>query len=605
MLSFLLGLILTPITARVDTSAWVGTAYTPAGASNTMWWPWFDSYAAQIERELGAASRRLKMNTLRVFLHTKVYEANSSGLLSSVDAFLAIASRHGFATGLVLFDSCWNTDGSNVSQQCAPRKGVHNGCWYEAPEEKDKTQVERFRPYTEDVVSRFGNDTRVRWIEIYNEPRGPNVDFVWALRDAAYRWAVSLNPIAPVISCWDDSNNTEILDHHQYDVDFPSWASAVFANPAKGAVITEGGSRWYQPPFSGDYGSPLTVINFLEALRRDPNKYPFVPGCILNWELMVGNSNTRWHWGSPEGAAEPAVPWDGWMFPSGEPVSQTEAAALRRYVTGDDEFLFFEKFLSVPPIVEAGDAYLTVPSGAFWSANLPQGPVADGVFEASLWVEAGNVVAVLVRAAPLPAGAPLPHVVRGAASPPRASESYRSGGKRRGAAPPQPPTGARAPPPTCSFRPAMNNTDVCSGGPPGYRNLPVPPPAASNASAFCAAACCGWDECSVRCPPSTLPAPPPPSPLTRAQSPAGVDCAPVFGRRQKLHNARPVLLAEARLRAWSGDPLPRRSERVPRGAPQPPTAHAADGVRGGRRPRRGAAARGARGGRRPLAPRSF
>lgn len=92
-----------------------------------MWWPWFTSYAAQIDRELAAASKHLKMNTLRVFLHPKVYEANATGLLASVDSFLAIAAKRGFSTGLVLFDSCWRTDGSNVSQQCAPQKGVHNG----------------------------------------------------------------------------------------------------------------------------------------------------------------------------------------------------------------------------------------------------------------------------------------------------------------------------------------------------------------------------------------------------------------------------------------------------------------------------------------------
>ena len=43
----------------------------------------------------------------------------------------------------------------------------------------------------------------------------------------------------------------------------------------------------------------------------------------LLWQVMVGNSNTRWHWGSPEGAAEPAIPWDGWLFPDGTPVSLT------------------------------------------------------------------------------------------------------------------------------------------------------------------------------------------------------------------------------------------------------------------------------------------
>ena len=487
-------------TARVDTAGWVGTAYTPSGASNTMWWPWFNRYAAQIDRELAAAAKHLKMNTLRVFLHSRVYEANSTGLLDSVDAFLSIAARHGFGTGLVLFDSCWNTDGSNVSAECVPQKGVHNGCWYESPEEHDKTSLERFRPYTESVVTRFGRgDSRVRWIEIYNEPRAPNIDFVMALRDAAFGWALALSPSVAVISCWDDNNDTQILDHHEYDVAFKTgWVPALYANPAKGAVITEGGSRWYQPPFGGDYGSPLTVINFLTALRSNPTQYPYIPGVIANWELMVGNSNTRWHWGSPKGSNEPAIPWDGWLFPSGEPVSYTEAAALRRYVTGVDEFLLYSKFLPIPPIVEDGNAFLSLPPGTFWALPpSPSGPIGDALFEASIWVEAGGAAALLLRAGPLPAS---PATVRSSLStaPATSAEraSYRAAGKRRGAeAGLQFVAATTAPPPSCAFAPTLHDTDVCSGGPPGYRDLPLP--ATPDPLAACAAACCAWDDCTA------------------------------------------------------------------------------------------------------------
>jgi hypothetical protein len=51
------------------------------------------------------------------------------------------------------------------------------------------------------------------------------------------------------------------------------------------AIITEAGSRWYQPPQSYDAGSPLTVINYLEALRLgfQAGKVPFVPGAMISW----------------------------------------------------------------------------------------------------------------------------------------------------------------------------------------------------------------------------------------------------------------------------------------------------------------------------------
>ena len=484
----------------MDTSTWIGSAYTPSGASNTMWWPWYSHYVAQIDRELAAASRHFGMNTLRVFLHPKVYEANASGLLHTVDLFLAQASSHGFVSGLVLFDSCWNTDGSNVSQECLPRKGVHNGCWYEGPEEKDKTTLERFRPYTEDVVRRFGSDLRVRWIEVYNEPRGPNEQFVFALRDAAYNWAEALKPTVPIISCWDDSNDTQILDHHEYDTNFKSgWTPSLYANPLKGSVITEGGSRWYQPPFTGDYGSPLTSVNYLQALRAlsANGTLPFVPGAILNWELMVGNSNTRWHWGSPPNSNEPAIPWDGWMFPDGTPVSYTEAASLRRYTTGVDDFLAFEKFLTVPPTVEDGDAYLSVPPGASHTVESPV--LGDGVvYETTLWLLPDGIAALVLFAdPPLPVHRPTAASVRRAEQLLQGdSTHYRTLGKGRHGQPPwraesqQPHVGDE-----CTFSSLLNDTDVCSGGPVGYRDLSVA--ASQDPLAACAQACCDWDECTA------------------------------------------------------------------------------------------------------------
>lgn len=80
-----------------------------------------------------------------------------------------------------------------------PRR--HNGCWFESPQAAEMTALARYEPYVVDVVRRFGNDSRVVWLEISNEPRAPNADFVFALRDAGYRWASELNPSAPIISC--------------------------------------------------------------------------------------------------------------------------------------------------------------------------------------------------------------------------------------------------------------------------------------------------------------------------------------------------------------------------------------------------------------------
>jgi hypothetical protein len=155
----------------------------------------------------------------------------------------------------------------------------------------------------------------------FNEPEQNN-NFSMALRDAGYSWATALAPLAPVISCCaftfpphpylpvlrshllacfitsirclctgDDNIDTQIVDVHRYSSAFLSdWYPGVYTNPDKGAVITEGGSRWYQPPYSSDQGSPLTAINFLSALAElnSAGKVPFVPGAMLSWEVYVG-----------------------------------------------------------------------------------------------------------------------------------------------------------------------------------------------------------------------------------------------------------------------------------------------------------------------------
>lgn len=485
------------VTSFVDTSSWFGSEYTPAGASNTEWWSFYDNYVPAIQRELQYASSRFKMNTLRIFLHTTVYECNSTQFLNNIDNFLSIASDYGFKAGLVFFDTCWNEEGNYCQQECVPTKGVHNGCWTYSPVVSQmNNSVDYFYPYVSDIMQRFAMDDRIAFFEVYNEPRGPNTEFTFALRDAGYRWATSYSPLAPVISCWDDNNDTMIVDHHDYTDTFTtSWTPAIYSNLSKGAVITEGGSRWYQPPFPGDYGSPLIVLNYLEALRiqKAQGQVPFTPGAIMNWEVMVGNSNTRWHWNSPVNASEPAIPWDGWMFPNGSPVSYTEAAAARRYMTGEDEFLSFSKFLTVPPIVEDGDAFLVMDPGTSWIAPLNNNlsSINDALIEASVWLVQGGSMSMMVRANNLPSKlnyrtrigrsyTSLPSYTKNRSAPVNATVSTLNTDDSTT---------------TCTYGPIMNNTDVCSGGPPGYRDMSVanqPDPLG-----YCAAACCAWSECTA------------------------------------------------------------------------------------------------------------
>lgn len=440
-----------------DTSRLIGGEYTPSGASNELWLAFYPRYRAQVVREFAAARRRLGVSVLRVFLHALLWEAGGDALLATLDDLLSIAAAQQLQLGFVFFDSCWGDTGASTTTECECVQGVHNGCWKQSPQAAARTNVSRFEPYVRGVTARFGRDPRVAWLEIYNEPDSSDA-FVMDLRAAAHGWAKALAPTVPVLSCWDYNTPglSDVSDIHRYDVAFASeWAPRAFANVSRGALFTEAGCRSYQMPFVGDAGSPLAVLRFLETLRarRDAGLSPYVPGALLSWEIAVGNSNTRWHWGSAAGAPEPALPWCGMLFPDGTPVSHTEAAALRRYATGMDDFLFFEKFAGpVTTELRDGNPSLALPAGgAWWAHGALVG--AGALVEVSVWppFEGGQPAGVV-------------EVVLFAAN-------------------------ATAPASAACNTSKLPDTNACPGAL-GETNFMVPPSEKDPAGA-CAAACCG------------------------------------------------------------------------------------------------------------------
>ena len=110
---------------------WVGCNFTPSTASNQfeMWQP--DSFDPDtIARELGWAAD-LGMNSVRVFLHDRLWQADAEGFKGRVDTFLQLAHGVGIRTMPVLFDDCWFPP--KPGQQPEPVPGVHNSRWAQSP----------------------------------------------------------------------------------------------------------------------------------------------------------------------------------------------------------------------------------------------------------------------------------------------------------------------------------------------------------------------------------------------------------------------------------------------------------------------------------------
>ncbi|KAK3236151.1 hypothetical protein CYMTET_53699 [Cymbomonas tetramitiformis] len=399
----------------VDTSKWLGAEYTPARASNTLWWWNFDEYEDDVLLELEAARRHFGYTTLRMFLHPLLYEADDVAFISNITRFVEIAETKDMRVGFVFFDDCFAHEGADLNEPCLPsRDPVQSGCevgsfgqsqccmncWVASPQDKDRdpSDVDRYRPYVTTIVSAFKNDPRVLWWEIFNEPNEAS-SFSLTLRSAAYSWAKAVHPTQPVISCWDDNDATDIIDHHSYSGNFIEMSKATYSDPLKSAFITESGCRWYRT-LDKDAGSPLNVVNWLNFLleerKRRRSAVPFVPGVMFAWELMVGNVNTRFQWEDPAGLTpEPPIPWCGSLFPDGTPVSYTEAAIIREYITlqmntshraseTKGAVTYVDTFLSKEQVLQ-NDQWLDLTASAARYTPPGVGPVQDALLEVSLW----------------------------------------------------------------------------------------------------------------------------------------------------------------------------------------------------------------------------
>ena len=330
---------------KPPTDGRVGSNYTPAYAVNQVQF-WHDFRPEVVEKELAAAQKYFGISTLRVYLHDINFFQEKAVLLANLETFLVICDRHGIRPGFVFFDGCHRHEGIFLDKPTEPVAGYHNGRWAQSPQARDidKDHLEKFKPYVQEVIRAHRTDKRVLFWEIHNEPP-PGDAYRDRLKRAGYTWAKDVSPTQPVLNCekgkrgWGDCEVSDIVDAHVYLHNYGPLNDLSGANPQKGTVITEAGARWKAT--IRNFGDPCEMIHWLELRRKQGQS---TPGVYLCWELMVGNSNCRWHWRDKPGAPEPEIPWCGLLWPDATPVSLAEAEAVRRYATGKSQALFYSNF---------------------------------------------------------------------------------------------------------------------------------------------------------------------------------------------------------------------------------------------------------------------
>lgn len=214
----------------------VGCNYLPANAINQIeMWQKETFDPKTIDKELQMAED-LGFNTLRVYLHDLVWEADQKGFYKRMDKFLDICKKHGMRPMFVFFDDCHHPN-PKLGVQPLPVPKYHNSGWVNSPSydvsiayaegKASEKDVARLKGYIQETMRRFKKDKRVLLWELYNEPgrNGRKEKSAKLLRDA-WIWAREVAPSQPIASCAEGSAsdlnrnlgkaNSDVISFHNY-----------------------------------------------------------------------------------------------------------------------------------------------------------------------------------------------------------------------------------------------------------------------------------------------------------------------------------------------------------------------------------------------------
>lgn len=327
----------------------VGCNFTPSSAVNQLEMWQADTFDPEtLTRELGWASE-IGMNSVRVFLHDLVWEADPDGFKERIDRFLSIASGKGIRTMFVLFDDCWFPP--RAGQQPEPIPGMHNSRWAQSPGHAvvgDRSQWPRLERYVTDVVGAFGRDERVCIWDIYNEPgnaflplatlsrlRATPAALGRALRHlllpsptlpllrAAFAWARSADPEQPLTAgVWAPAPwlnrfqlaASDVITFHQYAGanELTKRIRGLQEAHRRPVLCTE----WMARPHRSRFETHLPIFKEQGV------------GCYC-WGLVSGKTQTIFGWEDKPGTPEPEVWHHDILRPDGTPFDPREVELLK------------------------------------------------------------------------------------------------------------------------------------------------------------------------------------------------------------------------------------------------------------------------------------
>jgi hypothetical protein len=323
----------------------VGCNFIPSTAINQleMWQPeTFD--AATIDRELGYA-QGLGFTTARVFLHNLLWTQDSAGFLDRMEQFLKIAEKHHIKPIFVFFDSCWGPD-PKLGKQHEPKPFTHNSGWVQSPGREYIAHPEKLnelKPYVIGVLTRFHDDQRIAFWDLFNEPDNLNSDSygkdefqskketaLTLLKDV-FAWAREVGPSQPVSSgvwkpTWADAAGLSDFEKVQIDEsDIITFHEYGKAEEVKQSIAHL--KRYHRPIVCTEYMARPAGSTF------DPVLGIFKAADVgaVNWGFVSGKTQTIYPWDSwtKQYTAEPPLWFHDILHPDGTPYKEDEVKYIR------------------------------------------------------------------------------------------------------------------------------------------------------------------------------------------------------------------------------------------------------------------------------------
>jgi len=323
----------------------VGCNFAPSTAINQLeMWQKESFDLATIDRELSWAES-LGFNSVRVFLHDLLWQADREGFLDRMDQFLAVADKHKIGVMFVLLDGVWDPH-PRLGKQRDPKPHLHNSGWVQSPGVEILSNPARhpeLKPYIQGVVRRFRTDERIHAWDIFNEPDNPNrssygaqetpnkAEMALLLLQRAFEWVREVGPEQPITAgVWSGDwsspeklspinrfmlEESDIITYHCYG---PIDDMKAHLEPLK---------RYGRPIICTEYmarpsGSTFeAILPYLKAEKVG----------AYNWGFVAGKTQTIYPWETWQKTytSEPEVWFHDIFRPDGKPFDPKEVKVIR------------------------------------------------------------------------------------------------------------------------------------------------------------------------------------------------------------------------------------------------------------------------------------